>query len=133
MKQPILIYFYIHSFCGQKIPNPPIVVSASAYHPFIFLHCNETMVLYMYSTFWLFGVESHDFSQAEKEIACKAEQIHKMTTIFTQNDNLGLLSENSFYFVNLHSFASSYLFLNMRKITWLNSQQSKTRGQVEHL
>ena len=27
-----------------------------------------------------------DFSQAEKErTACKAEQIHKMTTIFTQN------------------------------------------------
>ena len=30
--------------------------------------------------------ESRDLSQAEKEItACKAEQIHKMTTIFTQN------------------------------------------------
>ena len=36
------------------------------------------------------GVESSDFSQAEKEgTACKAGQIHKMTTIFTQNDNLG--------------------------------------------
>ena len=34
----------------------------------------------------ILGVESRDFSQAEKEItACKAEQIHKMTTIFTQN------------------------------------------------
>ena len=40
----------------------------------------------MSSGFWLFGVESRDFSQAEKERnACKAEQIHKMTTIFTQN------------------------------------------------
>ena len=30
------------------------------------------------------GVESHDFSQAEKERnAYKAQQIHKMTTIFT--------------------------------------------------
>ena len=30
------------------------------------------------------------FSQAEKErTASQAEQIHKMTTIFTQNDNLG--------------------------------------------
>ena len=48
------------------------------------------MVLYMCSSFWLLGVESRDFSQAEKErTACKAEQIHKMTTIFTQNDNLG--------------------------------------------
>ena len=35
-------------------------------------------------------LESHDLSQAEKEItACKAEQIHKMTTIFTQKNNLG--------------------------------------------
>ena len=35
-------------------------------------------------------VESRDFSHAEKErTACKAEQIHIMTTIFTQNDNLG--------------------------------------------
>ena len=40
--------------------------------------------------FWLLGVESRDFSQSEKErTASKAEQIHKMTTIFTQNDNLG--------------------------------------------
>jgi hypothetical protein len=37
-------------------------------------------------SFWLLGVESRDFSQAEKETtACKADQIHKMTTIFTQN------------------------------------------------
>ena len=44
----------------------------------------------MSSSFWLLGVESHDFFQAEKErTACKAEQIHKMTTISTQNDNLG--------------------------------------------
>ena len=42
----------------------------------------------MSSSFWLLGVESRDFSHAEKEkTACKAEQIHKMTTIFTQNDN----------------------------------------------
>ena len=44
----------------------------------------------MSSSCWLLEVESRDF-QAEKErSACKAEQIHKMTTIFTQNDNLGL-------------------------------------------
>jgi hypothetical protein len=43
----------------------------------------------MWSIFGLLGVESRDFSQAEKErTACKAEQIHKMTTIFTENDNL---------------------------------------------
>ena len=43
-------------------------------------------------SFWLLGVESRDFSHAEKErkkerTDCKAEQIHKITTIFTQNDN----------------------------------------------
>ena len=49
----------------------------------------DRQVLYMSSIFWLLGVESRDFSQAENErTACKAEQIHKMTTIFTQNDNL---------------------------------------------
>ena len=47
----------------------------------------------MCSSFWLLGVESRDFTQAEKErTACKAEQIYKMTTIFTQKDNLGHLS-----------------------------------------
>ena len=39
--------------------------------------------------FWLLRVESHVFSHAEKE---RAEQIHKMTTIFTQN--VVFLSEN---------------------------------------
>ena len=49
-------------------------------------------VVYMSSSFWLLSVGSRDLSQAEKEItACKDEQIHKMTTIFTQNDNLGPL------------------------------------------
>ena len=44
------------------------------------------MVLCMSSSFWLLRVESRDFSNAEKEkTACKAEQIHKMTTILTQN------------------------------------------------
>ena len=42
-------------------------------------------------SFWQLGVESRDFSHAEKErTACKAEQIHKMTIIiFTQKENLG--------------------------------------------
>ena len=45
----------------------------------------------MSSSFYLLGVESRGFSQAEKEgtAACKAKKIHKMTTIFTQKDNLG--------------------------------------------
>jgi hypothetical protein len=44
----------------------------------------------MSSSFWLLGVESCDFSQAKKErTAYKAWQIHKITTVFTQNNNLG--------------------------------------------
>ena len=44
----------------------------------------------MSSSFWLLAVSSRDLSQAEEEItAFKTEQIHKMTTIFTQSDNLG--------------------------------------------
>ena len=48
------------------------------------MKCNNLkfMVLYMSSIFGLLGVESYDFSHAEKKrFACKAEQIHKMTTI----------------------------------------------------
>ena len=48
------------------------------------------MVLYMWFSFGLLGVESRDFSQAKKErTACKAVQILEMTYIFTKNDNLG--------------------------------------------
>ena len=44
----------------------------------------------MSSSLWPLRVETHDFSQAEKErTASKALKIHKMTTIFTQKDNLG--------------------------------------------
>ena len=46
---------------------------------------SKIIVIYLCSSFRLLGVES----RAEKEkIACKAVHIHKMTTIFTQNDNL---------------------------------------------
>ena len=46
-----------------------------------FILCSKKKIL---------GVESRDFSQAEKEItASKAEQIHKMTPTFTQNDLQG--------------------------------------------
>ena len=65
----------------------------------------------MSTSFWLLGVGSRDVSQAEE---LKAEQIHKMTTIFTQ---MTILGENSCHFVNSLSFASSSFFLSMRKIT----------------
>ena len=48
----------------------------------------QTKVVYMSFSFIQLAVESRDLSQAEIETTvCKAEQIHKMTTIFTQNDN----------------------------------------------
>ena len=40
------------------------------------------IMIYMSSSFGLLRVELRDFSQAKKKrAACKAEQIHKMTTI----------------------------------------------------
>ena len=43
------------------------------------------------------------------------------------------LSKNSCHFVNLLIFASSNFLISLKKITWLNSQQPKTRVHVEHL
>ena len=44
----------------------------------------------MSSSFGLLGVESRDFSHAEKErTACKAEQIHKMTTTVNIHRHIG--------------------------------------------
>ena len=55
-----------------------------------FIFSLHTQMLYMSSSFWLLGVESRDFSHVEKEkTACNAEQIHKITTIITQNYFLG--------------------------------------------
>ena len=60
------------------------------------------MVLYMYSCFWLLGVESRDFSQAEKErTAFQAVQIHKLTTIFTQIGHSVVSNEKSCNFAHL--------------------------------
>ena len=95
------------------------------------------MVLYMFSSFWLLGVQSLDFSQAEKErTVCKAEQIHIIRP--THNDNYFQSRQQPrttkiCYFVKMLSFASSSFFVSMGKITGLNSQQPKTRGHVEHL
>jgi hypothetical protein len=63
------------------------------------------------------GVESPDFSHADKErTACKAEQIHKMTTIFTQKRQpRTILTENSCHFVNLLSFEISSFFLSQHE------------------
>ena len=45
--------------------------------------------VYMSSSFGRLALASRNLSQAEKEITpCKAERIQKLTTIFTQKDNL---------------------------------------------
>ena len=55
-------------------------------------------MVYMSSSFGLLALASCDLSQAEKEItSCKTEQIHKLTTIFTQNDNLAQCSVGDLY------------------------------------
>ena len=57
-----------------------------------YLPLTPTKGLILCSKKKILWVDSRDFSQADKEItACKAEQTHKMTISFTQNDNLGLL------------------------------------------
>ena len=45
---------------------------------------NTFGIHYICASLLLLRVESRDFSQADRT-ACKAEQIHKMTTIFTQH------------------------------------------------
>ena len=63
-------------------------VSKKRLHIQGFFETDVIKVLYMSSSFGLLGFESRDFSQAEKgRTACKAEQIHKMTTIFTENND----------------------------------------------
>ena len=68
--------------------------------------------------------------QSCKWLFAKLSKFTKMTTIFTQ---IVVLSENRCHFVNLLSFASSYIFLSLRKITWLNSQEFHLRTQNEEL
>ena len=69
------------------------------------------------------GVESCDFSQAEKiRSACKAEQIHKITTILTQNNNQGPSQLYKQFFLSQHE-----------KNQKTQLPKPKTRGHVEHL
>ena len=68
--------------------------------------------------------------QSCKWLFSKLSTFTKMTTIFTQ---IVVLSKNRCHFVNLLSFASSYIFLSLRKITWLNSQDFHLRTQNEEL
>ena len=86
-------------------------------------------VLYMSSSFWLLGVESRDFSHAEKKELLATISKFKIWRLFSLKMVLGIVSliENGCHFVNLLSFASSSVFLSFRKITWLNYQQPKTR------
>ena len=88
----------------------------------------------MHSSFGLLGVESHDFSHAEKE---RKNCLQSWAN--SQNDNYfhsnrqsrTILSENSCHFVNLLSFSSSSFFLSLRKSHDSTPNSQKTRGHVE--
>ena len=77
-------------------------------------------------------VESHDFSQAEKErTACKAEQIYKMTTIFTQNGPRLSFWVKIVVILGICSALQAVLSFS----AWEKSRDStpKNLGHVEHL
>ena len=61
------------------------------------------------------ALESRDLYQAEKKITfAKDEQIHKMTTIFTQKrSKIVILSENSCHFVNLLIYNNGLFLLSL--------------------
>ena len=69
-------------------------------------------------------------SSWEEITACKAEKIHKMATIFTQNDNLGPFWLKQLPFCEFAQ-PSKQLFLSQLEIN--HSQQLKTSGHVYHL
>ena len=76
----------------------------------------------MSSSFGLLGVESRDFYHAEKErAACKDEQIHKMTTIFTQNcPSLSLLRYFELQLNNSKNFIAEDLLMESRNLLTSN-------------
>ena len=88
-------YKYTYSWLFFCLKSSPENLEASTYSTILQYKKHFRRILYslcrrkqprvldMSSSFWLFGV---DFSHAEKgRSACKADQIHKMTTIFPQN------------------------------------------------
>ena len=80
-------------------------------------------MVYISSSFWLLVLGSRDLSQSEKEITSwKAEQIHKITTIFTQKvvlrqSKAKLQKEGIFYLI--HLFARDILLM-------LETEETKT-------
>ena len=75
-------------------------------------------------------VESRDFSQAEKDItACKVEQIHKMTPIFTQQTTI--LSENSCVFP--HFSKQSYALVDYNSTLGIKNNSAPGVIQTQNL
>ena len=68
----------------------------------------------------------------KKQLLVKLEKFQNDSYFYSKQHTRTILSENN-HFVYLLSFARSSFFLSMRKITWLNSQQPKTRANIEHL
>ena len=73
---------------------------------------------------------SRDLSQAEKEKnACKVEQIHKMTTIFIQNGNLGPFLVKIVVILWICSALQAVFSFS----AWDKSSGPTSRGHVDHL
>ena len=79
--------------------SPEMVLAATVK----FANDKQPLVLYMSSSFWLLGVESRDFSQAEKERKKVLPKLNKFTKdnyFQSKRQPRTILSENSCHFVN---------------------------------
>ena len=79
-------------------------------------------MLYMSSSFWVLRVESRNFSQAE--------QIYKMTTIFTQKDNIGPLWVKILLFFEF-AWLCKQFFLSQLENNHNSQQQQSTTDVVD--
>ena len=92
----------------------------------------RSMVLYMSSSFWLLLVESCDFFQAEKEKNCLQSWANSQSNNHFHSKRQPFLVK-IFVILRICSALQAVLsFSAWGKITWLNSQQPKTRVHVEH-
>ena len=67
-------------------------------------------MVYIWSSLLQLTVESRDLSQAEKKFTkLQAEQIHKMSTIFTQKHLKNVMGEKICHFVNTVCNNSNFL------------------------
>ena len=94
------------------------------------------MVLYMFLAVGSWVTWCFSNQERKKELLAKLSKFIKWQLhIFTQNGPRLSLRVKIVVIMWIFSTLQAVLsfFLSMRKITWLKSQQPKTRGHVEHL